>query len=601
MATTSQELALARQYCQAGDFGRAERLCRQILRGQPAYTEALYLLGAVCHGLRRLDEALRYFDQVLRAEPHSAQAHYARGLVFQDQGNLEAAAGCLEEAVRLWPDWPQAHYQLGNLARLSGQAAWAADCYRRAVAVGPKFTPAHHALAMLYLEEEQRTAALECLQQVVRLQPTQATAHSNLGSFLLEEGRKEEAASHFQEALRHDPSCVPALAAVANLGLYALKDAELQRMLALAKDARLSSDERARLSFGLANIYDRAGAYDEAFRHFEKANTIRRREFQERGTALDVRRHREVIDRMIATCDAAYFQRVPRLGRDTDRPIFIVGMPRSGTTLVEQVLASHPGVYGAGELRDIQRMAENLPARLKAAEEYPACLARLDQATAGALADQYLAGIGRRSGTAPRVTDKLPTNFEHLGLIAALFPRARVIHCVRDPLDVCLSCYFQDFRSTNFAWDLDDLGKYHVEYERLMAHWRKALPLPMLEVVYEELVGDLEKAARRLVSFCGLDWDERCLAYHQNRRPVRTVSLLQVRQPVYQSSVGRWRHYQSHLQPLFKALGHSPEGPSCPAKTANNDPIARSPAAGAYSQGRDCDHGLQCGLVAERS
>jgi hypothetical protein len=241
--------------------------------------------------------------------------------------------------------------------------------------------------------------------------------------------------------------------------------------------------------------------------------------------------------------------------------VFIVGMPRSGTSLVEQILASHPNVFGAGELRDLQRLAEELPARVGAKEAYPACLVRLDGSAACALADEYLERIGRRSGAALRVTDKMPLNFLHLGLIAALFPRARIVHCIRDPLDVCVSCYCQDFQGgPNFLWDLTDLGKFHGEYERLMAHWGSVLPLPILEVVYEELVDNLEAVSRRLISFCGLDWDDRCLAYHQNARAVRTASLVQVRQPVYKSSVGRWRHYAPHLRPLLEALGRPLEG-----------------------------------------
>jgi tetratricopeptide (TPR) repeat protein len=373
---------------------------------------------------------------------------------------------------------------------------------------------------------------------------------------LLQEGRRQKAVDQFREALRHDPTCSQALAAVAFHGLYSLTEVEVNRIRTLLADPQLAPDDRARLHFGLAHICDRAKAYDEAFAHFRQANALRRRASQEAGKAFDAEKHRARVDRIIATCDAAYFRRVGGLGRDTERPVFIVGMPRSGTTLVEQILSSHPDVFGAGELKDISRLSKRVPSRPGAADRYPDSLARLDEAAASTLADQYLQHIDKLAGTATRVIDKMPNNYLHLGLIAALFPRARVIHCRRDPMDVCFSCYVQDFQ--DWTSDQGDLARYYWEYERLMKHWRLVLPLPVLEVVYEELVEDSEAIIRELVSFCGLDWDHRCLAHHENPRAVRTPSLLQVRQPVYKSSVGRWRHYAAHLQPLLEALGRGP-------------------------------------------
>jgi hypothetical protein len=363
----------------------------------------------------------------------------------------------------------------------------------------------------------------------------------------------------YREALRHDPNCVAALAAVTIHSLYPLGDSEVHRIRTLLARPGLPPTDAPRLHFGLGVRADRTGAHDEAFDHFNRANALRRRLLQVAGTAHDAEEHHAWIEQIITTCDAAYFRHVAGLGRRTERPVFIVGMPRSGTSLVEQILASHPDVFGAGELRDIDLLAKKLPARWGGREAYPVCLRNLDAATTSFLADKYLERLARLNGPAIRVTDKMPMNFLNLGLIAALFPRARVIHCVRDPLDVCLSCYFQDFVGVNFSCDLGDLASYYRDYERLMAHWRSVLPLPLLEVVYEELVEDQEAVSRRLVSFCGLNWDDRCLAFHQNRRLVHTASLVQVRQPIYKGSVGRWRHYAAHLRPLLEALGRSVE------------------------------------------
>ncbi len=230
-------------------------------------------------------------------------------------------------------------------------------------------------------------------------------------------------------------------------------------------------------------------------------------------------------------------------------------MMRSGTTLAEQILASHPQIHGAGELDTLGRLAGSLPRRLATQIPYPECVAHLDAATARAVAADYLEVLKQHGGAAERVVDKMPLNFLGLGLIATLLPRARIVHCRRDPMDTCLSCFFRDFTTSfTFKYDLRDLGLYYREYERLMAHWRRVLPLPIFELQYEELTAAPEAVSRRLVAFCGLDWDERCLRFHETERPVRTASTAQVRQPMYQSAVGRWRRYEKHLGPLMAAL-----------------------------------------------
>lgn len=236
-------------------------------------------------------------------------------------------------------------------------------------------------------------------------------------------------------------------------------------------------------------------------------------------------------------------------------------MPRSGTTLVEQILASHPEVFGAGELTDMQDLLRQLTETSATSLPYPECLTLIDGTVVARLADDYLARLRELSPDAPRVTDKLPSNFWHLGIIAVLFPHARIIHCMRDPMDVCLSCYFQDFDGYQpFAYDLTDLGQYYTQYERVMAHWREVLPVPILDVRYEELIADTEYVARGMIAYCDLNWDEACLAFHETDRPVLTSSQWQVRLPAYTSSIGRWKHYDLHLGPLKRAVRETASG-----------------------------------------
>jgi hypothetical protein len=276
--------------------------------------------------------------------------------------------------------------------------------------------------------------------------------------------------------------------------------------------------------------------------------------------AFDPCAHQAGVDQLIRTFDAVYFRRVRGFGISSELPLFIVGMPRSGTTLVEQIVASHPQVFGAGELRDVERIALSLAAHLGNDVGYPSCLAKAPAEAVRAMAERHLHRLTALAGGSVRIVDKMPTNYLHLGLIATLFPQARIIHCRRGPLDTCVSCYFSYFRGLPFAWDLEELGRYHRSYDSLMAHWKAVLPLPVLDVSYEELVDNQEAISRRLMEFCGLDWDERCLAFHETPRPVHTASTMQVRQPIYKSSVGRWRRYEAHLQPLVRALSGPPEG-----------------------------------------
>jgi hypothetical protein len=243
-------------------------------------------------------------------------------------------------------------------------------------------------------------------------------------------------------------------------------------------------------------------------------------------------------------------------GVNSEVPIFVVGVPRSGTSLAEQILASHPHVGGAGELHDISQIVIRLADRLGGPELYPESLGRLEPAPTRAMAEEYLHQLRHRCGEAPRVVDKMPLNYQHLGVIAALFPRARVVHCIRDPVDTCLSCYFQDFtHPMPFGPDLAHLGHHYRQYQRLMVHFTRVLPLPLFELRYEELIANQEAVSRRLIEFCGLDWDDRCLRFHDTARAVNTSNALQVRKPLYRNSVGRWKRYAAHLGPLLEALG----------------------------------------------
>ena len=266
--------------------------------------------------------------------------------------------------------------------------------------------------------------------------------------------------------------------------------------------------------------------------------------YRKENKLFDQAKHRSLVDNLIAVFTPEFLEKTRKFGIDSETPIFVVGLVRSGTTLVEQILASHPEVHGAGERKEIDQLAVTMHTQIQGAEPYPLCLDRLNPGMARSLAYGYLQRLAVEAGTASRIVDKMPHNYLHLGLIAMLFPRGRIVHCRRDPMDVCASAYFQNFKWMTHAASIDDIAFYYREYTRLMEHWRRVLPMPIHEVVYEEMVADTEAMSRKLVSACGLEWDERCLAFYRTKRTVQTASKLQVRQPIFNRSVGRWKPFR---------------------------------------------------------
>jgi tetratricopeptide (TPR) repeat protein len=446
------------------------------------------------------------------------------GTTLRQQGNWAEAAQAFESALSLQPENPEFAYNLAVALHKQGQLDRAAVFYRQASRLKPEYPAPYVNLATLLKEQGVLDEAVALLREALRLQPFFALAYYNLSEFVAD-------------------------------GRYEFGSDELERMNALMTAEHRPALERSLAAFGLAAARHKQCHYDDAFACYERANSLRKSFNDEQQAAFDAQGHEALIDRTIATFDPAYFTRTQGWGLDTGLPIFIIGMPRSGSTLVEQILASHRQVFGAGEIGDISRFVTQFAAKTNVSLS-SACLPH-DQNVARDIAAAYLEAIAQLGTGATRVTVKTLQNFLHLGVIATLLPHARVIHCKREPIDVCLSCYFTNFQNVDFAWSLADIGAYHRAYEKLMVHWSRVLPLPIHEVRYEELVHNQESATRELLAFCDLDWDERCLAFWDTRRVVQTASAVQVRKPISSQAIGRWRHYRSHLGPLFKALGRA--------------------------------------------
>jgi hypothetical protein len=345
-------------------------------------------------------------------------------------------------------------------------------------------------------------------------------------------------------------------ARLATLLRHKLPDADLAALETRLADAALDQGPRARLLFGLAHALDGRGEYARAALCLRETNAITS-ELARGRKDYDPVRHARFVDGVLGAFDVQLFTRLRESGAglDTRRPVFVFGLPRSGTTLTEQVLASHSRIHGAGELRLVRRTFEAIPGVLGRAGRPRDSIAYLDRGAVARLAGQHLDHLAAQGGgTAERIVDKMPNNYLYLGLLAVLFPRAVFIHCRRDLRDVALSCWMTDFRSIRWASDTAHIAARFHEYRRAMDHWEQVLPAPIHHVDYQETVTDLESVARRLLAACGLEWEPACLEFHRTERPVRTASLAQVRQPVYRHSLARWKHYEESLAALFAAL-----------------------------------------------
>ncbi|MCH7539691.1 MAG: tetratricopeptide repeat protein [Proteobacteria bacterium] len=582
-------------------FDEAVLHYRQALAIQPNSVGTCYNLGAALMAQGQAEAAIAAYRQALTIEPNAPEAHYNLACALRQRGAVEEAIGSYERALELNPDLVEAHFNLAGalterhrreeaivhlrqvIARQPenaeahyrlGQALAALDrfedaaaCHRQALKIDPDRAEFHYDLGLCLKQQGRPEEAVKRFKRARALQPTLAEAHVSIGVHLQGQGRFEEAAECHRRAIALKPELGVAhyylalMAPAKNAGTSAQ---EIERIEAILERADVPAEERAHLHFALAETHHNQGAYDKAFTHYRLANELKAKTLAHHRLAnglkgrelkFDAEGFSAYVDRLIATFGHAFFEQKRAVGSDSELPVFIVGMARSGTTLVEQIIASHGQAFGAGERDDIDRIVKALPAALGTDTPYPGCAALIDRDSAHRLVKDYLARLRGLSAKALRITDKMPNNFLRLGMIALLLPKARIIHCRRDPLDTCLSCYFQNFtRPISYAHDLESLGLYHRQYERLMDHWRGVLKVPMIELWYEDLVADQEGVTRRIVDFLGLEWNDACLAFHKHDRPIDTASFWQARQPVYRSSVGRWRHYEKYLDPLKQAL-----------------------------------------------
>jgi tetratricopeptide (TPR) repeat protein len=537
------------------DLGRFEEAIasyRRALEIEPGYAEAGYNLGNALMSAGRLDEAIASYQQAIALRPELADIHNALGIALRQAGRRDEAAASYLCATAVNPKHFEAYRNLGIVAFEANRSEDAASYYQRAAAINPDSAEAQGDLGNAMRALGRFDEALAHYNKALTMKPDYANAHHNLGVALKMLGRTDEARRALERAVQLAPRQVLFHAGLADLTRYAAGNRHLAAMEKLARDlATLGVEDQIQLHFSLAKAFADLAQHDRSFRHLLAGNALKRPQisYDEAGALGQ-------FDRIRAIFTRAVMQERRGVGYYSSVPIFIIGMPRSGTTLVEQMLASHPKVFGAGELTDFQDAAVRVATRTGSVASFPEMILPMGSEELFAIGADYVAHVRDRAPSAERITNKMPGNFVAAGLVHLALPNARILHIRRNPVDTCFSNFSTLFAAEHpWAYDLGELGRYYRAYAALMEYWRELLPEEvMIEVQYESLVTDFETQSRRIVAHCGLEWNDACLGFYRTERPVLSASMVQVRQPVYQHSVGRWLPYKDMLGPLLAAL-----------------------------------------------
>jgi tetratricopeptide (TPR) repeat protein len=519
---------------------------------KPDYFEALNNRANVLKDLGRLEEALAGLDQALAADPRSAIVLNNRGNVLRELDRLDEALTAYDLALALQPDFVEALAARGFALWRTGRPLEALASYDRALSLNPGRAGDHNVRALVLLSLDRPDEALATYDLALAIDPKLADAWGNKAMLLIELGRLEEASCAAERAIELSPQSVRAYYILTLAKRMAAGDPHLKAMLALARGpGQLKPDDEIHLRFALAKALDDAGEPGQSTDQLFAAAKLKRSHIR-----YDEAETLAVLERTAASFGAERLRMAEGQGEPSDAPVFIVGMPRSGSTLTEQILASHPKVHATGETDHWARALGMLELESGQGLSGPEALLQLAPDQFRRLGELYLGQVGAARDPSERMVNKTLENFRFLGAIHLALPGARIIHTRRDPLDTCLSCFTKLFGdSLAYTYDLGELGRYYRAYERLMAHWRAVLPRGvMLEVRYEDVIADFEGQARSILAHCALDWDPGCLDFHESGRWVHTASAAQVRRPIYASSVGRWRAYEPHLKPLLDAL-----------------------------------------------
>ncbi|MBF0357200.1 MAG: tetratricopeptide repeat protein [Magnetococcales bacterium] len=581
-AEAQEALQKAIAYHQSGQIDEAMHWYKETLKKQTTNTTALGNLGSILQNQGKLDEAIVYHRKTISINPDNVMAHSNLGVAMQSQGKLDDAVACFQKAITIKPDFAEAHNNLGFALKELGRLDDAVSSCKRAITLKPDYADAYNNLGYTLLEQKQLKPAVSSLRKAVAIKPGHTDAYYNLGVTLQELGEIEEAVTSFKKAVALKPDHADAYS---NLGVVLQVQGDLAeaiscyekaislrpnraltyRNLSIIKKYRekseidemikllprlTNSEDKMHLNFALGKAMADIKRDAEAFDYFNEGNKIERATLQ-----FDIEIIAKLFTDIKQTFNKHFFESRVGFGCKDSTPIFILGMPRSGSTLIEQILSSHTDVYGAGELSFIEKsLLENMSS--KQIGLVPDMVSKLTIDDVCKLGESYIKKIRTIEKDAKFITDKMPMNFIYTGVIKLMLPNAKIIHSVRLAEDTCLSIFRTKFTETlDYACDLKELGQYYRLYYAMMQHWNSIFPGEIYDCHYEKLTGNQEEETRKLLDFCNLEWSDDCLSFHTTVRDVNTASNYQVRQPMYTSSVNGWKRFEKQLQPLIAALG----------------------------------------------
>ena len=519
------------------------------LKIKPAYAEALSNLGGALVDAGRLDEAIECSTKALQINPNSAEAHNNLGNALKGIGRPGEAISSYSQAVRIRPNYFEAHSNLGTALFDLGRSDEAIACYTTALQIKPDYAEAHNNLGITLNEDGKYDQAIASFGKALQIKPDYMKAHCNLGNAYSNLGKSEQAAVCYTKALRLKPDYAEVQRSLGLLEKYTVGDRRISRMLAQISSPAISENDKMHISFALGKAYEDVGDTENSFKHYLEGNRLRKMDL-----GYDINLDRRLFSLIKSLFDGANLPNpddIQPVARNERRPIFIVGMPRSGTTLTEQILASHSQVYGAGELSALNRIV--MPV-LNGIQNVGT--GNLAAPTFVEIRRRYLAEVAGLGDQVTNFTDKMPSNFLFIGFILTAFPEAKVTNLNRNPVAVCWSIFRQFFssRGNGYAYDLVDVAEYYKLYQNLMDFWRERFPSQIYDLNYESLTENQREETRNLLEYCDLGWEDQCISFHMTERSVKTASKLQVKQEMYTGSSAEWRKYEPFIQPMIQAL-----------------------------------------------
>jgi tetratricopeptide (TPR) repeat protein len=542
--------------CPCGSGERYKNCCAAVKGSSPIATTSNKDKACILvdHGNAKLaedkfEEALSLYQQALSIYPEYARVHYNIGVAFQRTGRIENAISSYQKTLSITPEDVEANINLGVLLKSLDRVEEAVACYKRALKINPDHAEAYNNLGVIYQEQSLLDKAESCSRKALSINPEYAEAYNNLGSTLKKQGLLEEAISCCQKALLINPGHAESHFLMSSLHKYKEGDPLLIEMEQLYSQPGIGEEQRVHLSFGLGKAYEDVGNYEKSFLCLKEGNRIKRStiKYSIDGAVAE-------FNQIKRTFSKSFINDNKGAGIPDKTPVFIIGMPRSGTSLVEQILASHPEVYGAGELPFVINIMSQMRKRFQTGATSEV-ISGYNEEFIAELGREYIEKTRELSPDSLFITDKMPHNFLWVGAIRMSLPNAKIICCRRDPMDNCLSIYKNIFHTGhNYSFDLQELGQYYLLYQDLMNYWHELFPGKIYDIYYEALVSNQKEETTKLLDHCGLTWDDACLSFHKTSRSVNTASAVQVRKPVYKDSMQLWKRYESQLQPLTEIL-----------------------------------------------